>query len=273
MRRLMSRMTRAAFCLALASALVSTASGPVGEARAQTRTETGRHRPRPVVPTAEDKPQPPARSSFPDDRGWTFGVAAGTLGAGRVFQAETVSGAAITWALGGGSPFQASRFNATFDQNFSMGLQLGKGLGRYLEAQAALGYASMNLGAEALAGQQGTVVLLDQVDVLTVGLGLVGKLVAAPSHPFVSAEALLTSLDPGSLRALEQTGMGWRLGLGFRQVFSDRWAARAQVRLGRTSLDLGDDFPNSILPDQPDVVVGSEDHLTFYEFIITVEVF
>lgn len=258
---------------ALAFGLLLICFGTALPAGAQTRSDTGRHRP----PKAEPPRQEPGETRSPGapaaDRGWTFGASVGQLGAGRAFQVETLNGAAVLWDLGGGSPFQASRFNATFDQNLSMGLQVGKGLGRCLAAQGSLGYASMNLGAEILAGQQGTVVLLDQVDVLTAGLGLVGKLVAAPSHPFVSAEAVLTNLGAGHITALDQTVAGWRLGLGYRQVFSDRWAARAQVRLGRSSFTLDGFTPTTVLPDQPAAAVNSEDHLTFYEFMLSVEIF
>lgn len=254
--------------LALATGLMLALAVP---AWAQTRSDTGRHKPQPKP--VEKRVQDPAATGGQPDHGWTFGVSAGVLGAGDAFQVETLEGVSVPWVIGGDPLFQASRFNATFDQNLSLGLQVGKGLGRHLAAQLSAGYSRMDLGAEALVGQTGTVVLLDRVDVVQAGAGLVARLTAAPSHPFASAEAVLTSLSAGRLEDLDQSSAGWRVGLGYRQVFGEHYAARAQVRLSRMAFDMGDYQPDADLPDPPQAEVQSEDHLTFFEFMVSVEFF
>lgn len=254
----------------LLSALLAVSLIPVA---AWAQSDTGRHRPRPQPsPEEVEKPELPT-AAVSGERDWTFGVAAGLLGAGRAFRVETLEGVSVPWLLDDGTVFNASRYKATFDQNLSVGLLVGKGLGRHLGTQASLGYARMDLGAEALAGQTGTVVLLDRVDVLTVGAGVVGKLTAAPSHPFVSAEGVWTSLDPSRLAALDQSTFAWRVGFGFRQVFGQNYAARAQVRLSRQDFTVADFQPVTTQPDPPEVTIDREDHLTFFEFMLSVEFF
>lgn len=238
---------------------------------AQTRPDTGRHPPKPV-PAPEKVEKDPAQTDLgPVDRSWTFSGSIGILGAGRVFQVETVDNVSVPWDLGGGASFQASRFNATFDQNVSFGLQAGKGMGRYWGLAGSLGYSRMNLGAEILAGQQGTVVLLDRVDVFTVGLGGKVKFLQAPSYPFFTAEGLLTSLGAGIIQEIDQTSFGWRVGLGYRQVLSPHWAGKVQARLSRTGFSLDGYMPSSPLLEPSAIEFESEDHLTFFEIMLSLE--
>lgn len=209
--------------------------------------------------------------SGPVDKDWTVSGSVGLLGAGRAFQVETADGVSIPWDLGDGATFQASRFNATFDQNISFGLELDKGMGRYWGLGVAMGYSQMNLGAEALVGQQGTVVLLDRIDVFNVGLGGQAKFLQAPSHPFFSAEILMTSLGAGIISAMDQTTFGWRFGLGYRQILSPHWAGKLEIRLSRTGFSLDGYIPESPQVDPETIEFESEDHLTFFEIMLSVE--
>lgn len=236
-------------------------------AGAQSRSDTGRRRAvKPTAPAVVETETGEANSET-----WSFGVSAGLLGAGRAFQVETANGASVPWDLGSGNAFQASRFNATFDQNLSFGIDVNRDWGKSLRFGASLGYARMDLGAEALAGQQGLTVLLERFDVIQLGLETTFKLVSAPDYPFVTAGAVWTQLGPARLNDLEQSGLGWRVGAGYRRVVSENWAAKVQARLSRTGFDIGEFLPGSPLIDPPLVEIESEDHLTFFEIMLSLE--
>ena len=235
----------------------------------QDRSDTGRsraQRPRPVEKVQAEKPL-----LVPAQSGWRFGFSTGLLGAGRAFQVETLNGVSVPWDLGNGAAFQASRYNATFDQNLSLGLEVHRDIGTYWSANAAVTYARVDLGAEALAGQQGLAVLLDRVDVVQLGIGGTVRLVAQPDHPFASLEAVYTSLGAGRLEGLDQSGLGWRVGLGYRHVLNDDWAARVQGRVSRLSFTAEDFQPEVAVLDPPGFDIDAQDHLTFFEIMLVVE--
>ncbi len=235
----------------------------------QDRSDTGRsrvQRPKPVEKVREEMLAPTAPHGA-----WRFGFSTGLLGAGRAFQVETLNGASVPWDLGSGSTFQASRYNATFDQNLSLGLEVHRDIGTYWSANAAATYARIDLGAEALAGQQGLAILLDRIDVVQLGIGGTARLVAQPDHPFVSLEAVYTSLGAGRLEGLDQSGLGWRVGLGYRHILNDDWAARVQGRVSRLGFTAEDFQPEVAVLDPPGFDIDDQDRLTFFEIMLVVE--
>ncbi len=241
------------------------------DAGAQSRSDTGRHQKEPPAPPAQDKQEAARATKGAVERDWTVSGSVGVLGAGRAFQVETVDDVSVPWDFGGGPAFQASRFNATFDQNVSFGLQVDKGMGPYWGLGLSLGYSRMNLGAETLVGQQGTVVLLDRIDVLMVGVGGQVNFTRAPSHPYFIAEVVMTNLGAGTISELDQTTFGLRLGLGYRQVLSERWAGKVQARLSRTGFSTGGFVPTSPQLNPSEIEFESEDHLTFFEIMLSLE--
>lgn len=259
--RLLTTMIPLFLCVCLAVA--------PGTSWSQNRSDTGRtrvQRPKPVEKVKE-KTSLMSTSEGP----WRFGFSAGLLGAGRAFQVETLNGVSVPWDLGSGATFQASRYNATFDQNLSLGLEVQRDFGTYWSANVAATYARIDLGAEALAGQQGLAILLDRVDVVQLGLGGTARLVAQPDHPYVSLEAVYTSLSAGRLKGLDQSGLGLRLGLGYRHILTEDWAARVQGRVSRLGFSVEDFQPEVAVLDPPGFDIDGQDHLTFFEIMLVVE--
>lgn len=252
----------ASFWLALALLVPETSS-------AQSRSDTGRHKPAPPA-VAEDDTSSTAkvRGADPVTHRWHLGVSGGVQGGSDLFRVEVIDGPPVFWDPETGGGFQSPRFTASLDRNFSFGMFLALDLGSVWSVRADLGYSRMDVAAEALVGQFGAVFLFDKIDVLNLGLGMEARLAKAASYPFANASILASYLAPLRADELEQNNLGGRLGLGYYHSFGEVWGLRAEARLSGTGFSVGDYVPQSILPNQPEVKYDPEDHLIFFEFLI-----
>jgi len=245
--------------------------GPVG-AFAQSRSDTGRHKPAPPAVTEDDTlSTSKGQGAGPVTRRWHLGVSGGVQGGSDLFRVEVVDAPGVPWDPDTGGGFQSSRFTASLDRNFSFGLFVTRDLGWVWSVRADLGYSRMDVAAEALIGQFGAVFLFDRMDVVNLGLGMEARLARAASHPFVNISALASLLGPVRADKLEQTNLGGRLGLGYFHSFHEVWGLRAEARLSWTGFSVGDYVPQSSLPDQPVLDYDPEDHLMFFEFLIGIQ--
>ncbi len=241
-------------------------------ALAQSRSDTGRHKPTPPPVTEEETtPQLNDRNTGRNLGRWHLGVSGGLQGGSDLFRVEVVDGPPVPWDPATGGGFQSARFTASLDRNFSFGLFLARDLGEAWSVRADLGYSRMDVAAEALIGQTGAVFLFDRISVLNLGLGLEARLARAVSYPFVQASILVSHLGPVRADALEQTNLGGRLGLGYFHSFQEIWGLRLEARLTGTGFSVGDYVPQSILPDQPQMDYTTEDHLLFFEFLVGIQ--
>ncbi len=235
----------------------------------QTRSDTGRHKPKPPVETADDSTST-GRSgkSGAVARPWHFGIGGGVQGGSDLFRVEVVDGPSVPWDPETGGGFQSPRFTASLDRNFSFSLFLSRDLGSVWSVRADLGYSRMDVAAEALVGQIGAVFLFDRMDVLNLGLGVEARLTKGESYPFVNASILLSHLGPVRAEDLEQSNLGGRLGMGYLHSINEVWGFRAEARISGTGFSVGDYVPQSELPDQPVLNYETQDHLVFFEFLI-----
>ncbi len=240
---------------------------------AQTRSDTGRHKPEPPPLTEDDtSSETKGKSTGRDARRWRLGVSGGVLVGSELFRVEVIDGPAVPWDPATGGGFQSSRFTASLDRNFSFGLFLARDLGSVWSVRADLGHSRMDVAAEALLGQTGAVFLFDRISVLNLGLGLEARLAQAASYPFAQASVLVSHLGPVRADDLAQTNWGARLGLGYFYSLRQVWGLRFEARLARTGFSVGDYVPQSELPDQPVLDYTTQDHLVFFEFLIGIQV-
>jgi len=235
---------------------------------AQSRSDTGRHKPIPPPMTEEDTPsKTKGDASGPDTGRWHLGVSGGVQGGSDLFRVEVVDGPPVPWADG----FQSARFTASLDRNFDFGLFLTRDLGSVWSVKADLGYSRMDVAAEALVGQTGAVFLFDRISVFNLGLGLEARLAQAASYPFVQGSILVSHLGPSRADALEQTNWGGRLGLGYVHSLQEIWGLRFEARLAGTGFSVGDYVPQADSFEQPVLEYTTEDHLLFFEFLIGIQ--
>lgn len=236
---------------------------------AQSRSDTGRHKPAPAAVTEDDTSSTAkVRKSDPVVHRWHLGASGGVQGGSDLFRVEVINGPPVFWDPETGGGFQSPRFTASLDRNFSFGMFLARDLDSVWSVKVDMGYSRMDVAAEALVGQVGAVFLFDRFDVLNLGLGLEARLAKAASYPFVNASILVSYLGPIRADDLEQTNLGGRLGLGYYHSFHEVWGLRAEARLSGTGFSVGDYVPQSILPNQPEVKYDPQDHLIFFEFLI-----
>jgi len=243
-----------------------------GSVLAQSRSDTGRHKPIPP-PVSEDENSSKADGDAAggDSRPWHLGFSGGVQGGSDLFRVEVVDGNPVPWDRFAEGGFQSSRFTASLDRNFSFGFFLNRDLGNVWSLRADLGYSRMDVAAEALIGQTGGVFLFDRMEVLNLGLGVEARLTRAVSHPFVNTSILVSHLGPGRQDALEQTNWGARLGLGYFHSLQEIWGLRIEARLTGTGFSVGDYVPQSIRADQPLLDYTTEDHLVFFEFLVGIQ--
>jgi len=235
-----------------------------GSVAAQSRSDTGRHQPKPPAQDKEEAtPKTPAVT-----RRWHFGLTGGMQGGSDLFRVEVVDGPPVPWDPDNGGGFQSARFTVTLDRNFSMGIYLSRDLGSVWSVRMDLGYSRMDVAAEALLGQTGAVFLYDRMDVTNLSLGMVARLAQAASYSYALMSVVASHLGPASADDLEQTNLGGRLGLGFFHPFQKIWGLVLEASLARTGFSVGDYVPQSTTTDQPVLDYTSEDKLYFFEFQI-----
>jgi hypothetical protein len=239
---------------------------------AQSRSDTGRHKPEPPPVTEEDtSSKTKGKTSGPDSRRWHLGVCGGVQGGSDLFRVQVIDGPPVPWDPATGGGFQSARFTATLDRNFGFGLFLTRDLGSIWSVKADLGYSRMDVAAEALVGQTGAVFLFDRISVFNLGLGFEARLAQATSYPFVQGSILFSHLGPVRADALEQTNWGGRLGLGYFHSLQEIWGLRFEARLSGTGFSVGDYVPQADTFEQPVLEYTTEDHLLFFEFLIGIQ--
>ena len=245
--------------------------GTAGSVRAQTRSDTGRHQPPPPVEEEVTKDsETSSRSSGSKKSLWHVGLVGGLQGGGDLFRVEVVNGPPVPWDSI--TTFQSSRFTATLDTDFALGLYLARDLGSVWTVRADIGYSRIDVAAEALVGQTGAVFLYDRVDVVNIGLGVEARLTRHASYPFFQGAVLISSLEPGRSKGLEQTTWGGRLGLGYHQSLGRLWGLRVEGRLSRTGFSTGDFVPQAKTFEQPEIDLDPADHLMFFELLIGIQI-
>ena len=238
-------------------------------ASAQTRSDTGRHKPKPPAETADDSTSTGRAGAV--SRPWHLGIGGGVQGGSDLFRVEVIDGPAVPWDPETGGGFQSSRFTVALDRNFSFSLFLSRDLGSVWSIRADLGYSRMDVAAEALVGQTGAVFLFDRMDVLNLGLGVEARLTRSESYPFANATILVSHLGPVRAEGLEQSNLGGRLGLGYYHSMHEVWGIRGEIRISGTGFSVGEYVPRSELPDQPVLDYNAEDHLVFFEFLLGIQ--
>jgi hypothetical protein len=255
-------------CLAV---LASTAAAAASAQTDPPRSETGRHRPAPVVkaePVEPVKPVP-APSTRRGDSRWFAGLDAGLQGGGDLWRTETVSGAAVAWRAT--TPFTSARFSATLDQNFAFGLFAGRQLSPRWSVRLDLNTARMDVAAEALQGQGAAVFLYDRLTMTTVGLAAEMRLVDLASYPYLSGGVLVNMISAVRENQLDQQPLGARLGVGYLQTLDPAYSLRLEARLSRTGFDAGSFLPTTTTANRPEQAFRPARHLNTFELFVAVQ--
>jgi len=236
---------------------------------AQERSATGRHKPEPAAEEiALEDGEENRETQGSGTRRWHFGLSGGMQGGGDLFRIETADGSSVGWEMGNGKHFNASRFTATFDQDFVFNFHALWDVGRIWSVRGDFSWSRMDVAAEALAGQIGILYQFDRFTVVNLGLGLEARLAKAESYPFAEFELLVSSLSPAINTELQQTNLGGRLGLGYSQSLGPELALRFEARLAVTAFSVGDYVPSTILPTDPEVHYDPQDNVQFFEILL-----
>lgn len=253
--------------LAVAVVLVIMPSVVLGQSD-RTRSDTGRHKPAPEpAPKVEDKAEWDHLAN--GGSRWFVGMGGGFQGGGDLWHVETVTGAAVPWVSD--VPFTSERFNASLENNFGMGLFVGRQMGPQWSLLADISSTRMDVAAEALQGQQGAVFLYDRMTVTTLGLTGEVRLARLESYPFVTAGVVWNRISAAREEELDQKQLGVRLGLGYLKTVSPELSLRAEARFSRSGFDTGSFVPKSSFDNQPEVEFDSTDHLSLFEVILALQ--
>ncbi len=225
-----------------------------------TRSDTGRHKPKPK-PVVK---APQAPSTFQSS--WSVGVTGGFQGGGDLWHLETQSGSAVPWVSD--VPFTSSRFNASLETNFGLGVFVERRMGSMWSLRADYTSSRMDVAAEALQGQQGAVFLYDRLTVSTAGLAAEVRLARLESYPYLSAGLVWNRVSAAREDHLDQNQLGGRLGLGYLRVLGPDHCLRAEARLSRSVFDVGSFLPQSSNDNQPEIEFDPTDSLSIFEVII-----
>jgi len=237
---------------------------------AQDERDTGRHKPkpRPAVKKTEDK-------AGKDNAQFYLTFLAGVTKGSNLFQASTLTGNNVPWLASGGDRINSSRFSTKLHHNLVGGL-----LGRYVYSfgkyngpaiRFGVDIAEIEILAQSLSGQVGSLVLYDQASVLNVGLGWEYPLADLSAYPYVGAEVLGTFFSPTMSEDLNQANVGGRIVFGYHLHLQNRLALRFEGRLSRSIWEAGSFLPKATLDNQPEINFSAEDHLTFFDFLIGIE--
>jgi len=237
-----------------------------GEAAAQSRSETGRHRPQPVEPVvaaADSLSAPPPRP------GWFMGATGGIVAGSDLFQVDVVNGNGVPWVSE--EAFTTNQFDAFLEETFEIGLFVGLRLGDWISLRGDIIWADMGVSAAAQETQVVTVYSYDHFSVLTLALGTEFRLVRNESHPYLGVSLALVRLDPGHAVGLGQTNLGGRLSLGYQQALDRDWSFRLEGRVVRTGFSVGEWVPTANLQRQPEVEVAGQPNLTTWSLVLGIQ--
>jgi len=230
--------------------------------------DTGRRQPRPAL-QPQPTPEPKLDRADSDRASWFIGLGAGVQGSGDLWRLQTVNGAAVPWVAT--VPFSSSRFSATLGNNVSAGLFAGRQVGPWGSVRLDLNSSRMDVGAEALQGQQGSVFLYDRLTVTTVGLAAEVRLARLASYPYVNAGAVWQQLSAAREDALDQGQLGWQLGLGYLLALNQTFSLRAEARYSRIGFEVGEFKPRTSFTGQPELEIDAVDTLHFFAVILAIQ--
>ncbi len=251
----------------IALALAPAAGGAVAQAE-RPRSDTGRHRPVPVtVPGEETVKARETKAAVPGR--WFLGLGAGLKGGGDLWRVETTNGAVVPWQSA--VPFSSSRFTATLNNNFGMGLFVGRRLGSQWSVLANLNSSRMDITAEALQGQDGGVFGYDRLTVTTLGLAVEVQLARIASYPYVNAGVVFNRLTATREKELDQNQIGFRLGLGYLRALTPEFSLRAEARYSQSGFDVGTFVPQTTNISQPELDYDPAGDLNVFEVILAVQ--
>ncbi len=257
-RRLVAAPARVLLSIATLSftivAFVLLAAGP---AAAQDR-DSGRRKPPVPKPVAKPQESPAATVAAPvftaGGERWFVGLGAGLLDAGDLFRVETVNQVVVPWGRAGATWFMASRFTATVDPGSVATVFVGRRLGQgrwWLRGELASG--ACDVTAEALLGEGGQVYRYDRLSLLSACLAAEARLTAWPSHPYASLGASFCDVSGDRVPELDQSVVGVRGALGYRQVLGPM-RLTGEAALSRMTFDLKDFVPTTSTGSQPAVI-------------------
>ncbi len=246
---------RSRLLLALpALAMVALAFLAAAPAAAQDR-DSGRRKPPTPKPVAKPQESPDAPVVAPaftaGGERWFVGLGAGLLDTGDLFRVETVNQVAVPWGRDGDTWFMASRFTATVDPGSVVTVFAGRRLGQgrwWLRGELASG--ACDVTAEALLGEGGQVFRYDRLSLLSGSLAAEARLTAWPSHPYASLGASFADVSGDEVPELDQSVIGLRGALGYRQVLGPM-RLTGEAALSRMTFDLKDFRPTTSTSSQP----------------------
>ncbi len=137
-------------------------------------------------------------------------------------------------------------------------------MGPWVSVRLDLSSSRMDVGAEALQGQQGSVFLYDRLTVTTVGLAAEVRLARLASYPYVNVGAVWQRLSAAREDALDQGQLGWQLGLGYLRALNPAFSLRAEANYRRIGFDAGDFKPRTSFSGQPELELDTVDTLHFF---------
>jgi hypothetical protein len=172
---------------------------------------------------------------------------------------------AVRWQTLEGGSFASAKFKASLERNAGLGLTVRRTLGPVLSLRADLGYSRLDVAAEALLGQTGSVLLYDRMSVLRAGLGLDAQLASAPSYPYLGLAAGAVRLGPEMAADLEQTVAGVQAVLGYHRRVGRAVGLELEARLGKTGFDMGGFQPATVPAADREIEVQGTSSLTFFE--------
>jgi hypothetical protein len=155
--------------------------------------------------------------------GWCFGVVAGMLAGGDLFQ--VAHDVPVPWSPpAGGEDFNAKRFTVTLDEDAAFGLAAAKRVTSQGWLRLDLLVGRMNTAALANDTQYVTPVLYDRWNVVQSTLLWEQRLTDTRLQPLILAGVSITGIN-ASAAASDQSVPGLCLGAGFLYRGSGRWSA------------------------------------------------
>jgi hypothetical protein len=257
------RLTGLCLVLLMAGAALPAAAQPEPP-----RSDTGRRLPAPPVKVQTLKEEPRVRTAN-GAATWFAGMSGGVQGGGDLWRTETVTGAVVPWLAT--LPFSASRFTATLDNNFAVGLFAGRHLTDHWSLRLDLSSSRMDVAAEALQGQVVNVVRYDRLTTSTFGLGAEVQLVDLPSYPYLSGGLVLRVLTAARESELDQKQLGARLGVGYLKAMESGYSLRVEARLSRSRFEAGSFLPGTTANSRPLQDFRPADHINILELILAVQ--
>ncbi len=239
---------------------------------AQNRSDTGRHKSKPMPKKAKNTE---ILTNISRSSKFHIGLLVGNCKGSSLFNASTVNGNIVPWSTLGGGSFNSARFSTKMHHNLMVGF-----LARYVYSPGHFNGASIRLGldyseleilAQAISGQVGSLLLYDRASVVNLSLGWEYPMADLASYPFVGAEILLNSFNPSMAFDLDQTNFGGRVLFGYILHLRENMGLRIEGHISRTVWSAGDFMPETTLETQPEIEFSGEDHTSYFDFLVGLE--